>query len=137
MKRAERMSFADLREFRDYARDYARLVYYYIYRGTPDPSMIEALTGCVDDEALILLDIEEDRGFLASTDATVEITPDRDFIAKKMADRPGLGAWFKGTSLDFATLPDEVKGLIEYARRFALPADHAAMLTHADSKSRS
>ena len=128
MKNPERKSFADIQEFRDYARDAAGLVYYHVFRGAPDPRMIDALAGRGPDEALVLLDLDEDRGFLAGTDVTVDITPERVFITMKMAERPGLGAWAKGTSVDFVADPDDVAALVAGARRFAFPPNRAATM---------
>ena len=84
MKTPERRSFADIQEFRDYARNAARLVYYHVFRGTPDPKMIGALAGCGPEEALVLLDLDEDRGFLTGTDVTVDITHEGGFVTLKM-----------------------------------------------------
>lgn len=122
MKSIERKSFADLREFREYAWNTARLVYYHVFDRVPDRLVIESLAGCGPDEALVLLDVAEDRGFLTQTDVTVDITPDREFITRKMADRPGLGSWAKGTPVRFVTDLSDIPDLIEYSRRFALPS---------------
>ena len=122
MKSIERKSFADLREFREYAWNTARLVYYHVFNEVPDRRVVESLVGCGPDEALVLLDTAEDRGFLARTDVTVDVTPDREFITEKMADRLGLGAWAKGTPVRFVTDLSGIPDLIEYSRRFALPS---------------
>jgi len=121
MKSIERASFATMREFCEYAWKAGRLVYYYVFNGTPDQRMIDALAACGPDEALVLLDVAEDRGFLKQTNVTVDITPDHEFITRKMAERPGLGGWAKGAFLEFVTDPADVPRLIEYSRCFAFP----------------
>ena len=122
MKSIERVSFANIQEFRDYASKASRLVYYYVFNFTPDQRMIDPLSACGQDEALLLLDITQDRGLLRQTDVTVDITPDREFVTRKMSEHPGLGAWAKGTFVDFVTDPSDIPSLIEYSRRFALPS---------------
>ncbi len=62
MKSIERRSFADLQEFREYAWNAARLVYYYVFDGTPDQRIIDSLAGCGPDEALVLIAIVKKRG---------------------------------------------------------------------------
>jgi hypothetical protein len=126
MKSIERRSFANLQEFREYAWNAARLVYYYVFDGTPNQRIIDSLAGCGPDEALVLLDVAEDRGLLRQTDVTVDITPDREFVTRKMAEYPGLGAWAKGTSVRFVTDPSDVPSLVEYSRRFALPSQKSS-----------
>lgn len=120
MRSTERKSFVDLREFCEYAWKTAPLVYYHVFNRIPDRRVIESLANCGPDESLVLLDIANDRGLLARTDVTVDITPDGEFLTRKMADHHGLGAWARGTSVGFVTEPSDIPGLIEDSRRFAL-----------------
>jgi hypothetical protein len=123
MKSRQRQSFADFRGFREFACHAATLVYYHVFYRDLDADLIASLleSDCEPDEALILLDIAEDRGFLKQTDVTVDITPDRVFVTRKMAERPGLGAWAKGTFVGFVTKPCDVPDFVEHSRRFAFP----------------
>lgn len=121
MKNIERKSFTNWKEFIAYAWKAAPLVYYYVFNGTPDQRMLDALGDLGPDEALILLDVTEDQGLLRDTKVAVDISPEHEFITRSMGERSGLGAWARGALLDFATEPSEVGPLIEYSRKFAFP----------------
>jgi hypothetical protein len=121
MKSIERASFASVMEFCEYAWKAGRLAYYHVFDGMPDQHMIDALADCGPDEALVLLDVSEDRGLLKQTNVTVDIMSDHEFVTRKMAERPGLGGWAKGAFLEFVTDPSDVPRLIEYSRRVAFP----------------
>jgi hypothetical protein len=120
MKSVEQRSFSDSDQFREYAM-IAPLLYFHVFEGKPDQRFLDALSGCGDDEALLLLDVAEDQGFLKKTRVTTEITPERRFISKALCELRGLWAWGKGTVIDSVSEPADVGRVIESAHRFAFP----------------
>ena len=132
MNNVGRGAFANIQEFREFSRTPGELVYYHICRASSDRALLEALAESDADVSVILLDIEEDRSFLANTDKTIDITADGVFPCRKLDDCPGLGSWFRGIPLDSVTLPREVPGLVAHARRFSTPGRPQPNLAHAD-----
>jgi len=87
--------------------------------------MLDALGNCGDDEALLLLNVAEDQGFLRQTQVTTEITQDHRFISKPLCDLGGLWAWAKGTLIDFCEDHFGVERVIQNGRRFALAPERS------------
>ena len=105
MKSIERASFLNEAEFREYAGKTA-LMYFHVFSGSPDQGMMDALSECGPEEALVLLDVEEDRGFLKEAG---------------LDKRCGLGAWTKSAFIDFTDTVEGVLDVVRNGRRFAFP----------------
>ncbi len=80
--------------------------------------MLDALGQAEPEAFLLLLDTAEDLGFLANTEVTLDITPQRFFVTETLARRRGLGSWARGAFLDFADEPGKVPALVAYGRNF-------------------
>jgi len=122
MKTVEKRAFVNDREFREYCR-IAKVVYFYIYESVPDETTLTTLDNTAGpDEAVVLLDVSTDRGFLHNTTRTVEIlrNPLR-FVSKPFAETPGVGAWVHGTMVGFAETEAQLAALIRESRRVAFP----------------
>ena len=120
MKTLERKSFQDEAAFRLFASR-VPLLYFHVFETTPNEQVLLALQSCGEGEKVILLDITEDSGFLAQTQVTVEITQVHQFISKPLSQVCGVGAWAKGTLVDFVQDTNGIPELMHKARRFAIP----------------
>ena len=120
MTNVRNASFASLDAFKTVLGD-ARLIFFHVFEGEPEANVLRLLDASSHDELLLLLDVGNDEGFLASTPITVEITePPRQFRSKPLIELRGLGAWAKGTLFDFETNSDRFSDFIKKARAFAL-----------------
>jgi hypothetical protein len=68
---------------------------------------------------VLLMDVAEDRGFLTGTPITVDITQNRQFISRPLAECRGVGAWAKGTLFGFEPDEKEMEAFVAKARAFA------------------
>lgn len=120
MKTINRKSFGNLAEFREFAKRFP-VVYFHVFEGTPSLDVLEGFRCCREDEELICLDVAEDRGFLAETKVTVEISKDHQFVSKPLAEVRGFGAWVKGNLVDIHQDVNCIPDLLQRARRFGFP----------------
>ncbi|MBL8797844.1 MAG: hypothetical protein JNM56_28360 [Planctomycetia bacterium] len=118
MKAIEQRAFRDMDEFREFAARFP-VLYFHVFEGSPDDQTIAAFKKCGDDEALVLLDVADDLGFLDQTQVTVEVTRDHQFVSKPLRLLRGVGAWAKGTLVDFAQDTAGIAGMIQLAQRFS------------------
>jgi hypothetical protein len=112
--------FASLDEFKNYTvRN--ELLFFHVFEDCPNHRILQLLSECADNERVLLLDVANDTGFLKNTPITVEITADRRFISRPLAELRGLGAWAKGTLFGFEENEAEIGSFVSKARAFARP----------------
>lgn len=116
----ESKAFRNLDEFRSYASGF-RLLCFHVFRGVPDDAMMKSLPPLEDGEQFILLNANEDQGFLTTTPVTVEITSDRHFLSRPLLELTGIGTWGKGTLYGFSSDHNYINEMVEKARKFATP----------------
>lgn len=113
------VSFKSFDDFKSVLGD-ARLIFFHVFEGEPESSILQHFEAPSQGELLLLFDVERDEGFLARTPVTVEITDaPRRFLSKPLIQLRGLGAWAKGTLVDFELHSDRYPELIRKARLFA------------------
>ena len=119
MTNIQSASFTSLDDFKTVLGD-ARLIFFHVFAGEPEVSILRLFEASSQDELLLLLDVEQDRGFLKGTPVTVEITDaPRQFLSKPLNELRGFGAWAKGTLIDFEVDSNRYSDLIKKAREFA------------------
>jgi hypothetical protein len=104
-----------------------KLIFYHIFDTEPDQKLVRFFESSSYDEILLLFNIKKDKGFLAKTQITVEITPPpREFISRPLIELLGLGSWAKGTP--YGSESDETKylDLINESRTFAFGPSYSA-----------
>ncbi len=117
VKRIDQQAFRNKVEFLKYSM-VAPVVYFHIFEGQPDSEILRALDECSDDEALVLLDVLDDQGFLRDTTRTVEISTDHQFVGKPLLEHRGIGAWAKGTLVAWADTAEDMGDLLAAVQRF-------------------
>lgn len=119
MTQSKSVSLKSFDDFKTLLGD-ATLVFFHVFEREPESSVLKHFEAPSHDELLLLLDVKADEGFLAHTPVTVEVTDaPRQFLSKPLIQLRGLGAWAKGTLVDFETHPDRLQDLIRKARLFA------------------
>lgn len=119
MTHVQTASFTSLDDFKTVLGT-ARLIFFHVYEGEPAVSILRHFEASSQDELLLMLDVEQDKGFLNGTPVTTEITETpRQFVAKPLNELKGLGAWAKGTLVDFEVDSNRYSDLIQRARAFA------------------
>jgi hypothetical protein len=117
------MSFKNTESFRKYACQ-SPILYFHIFRKTPNESLLSVLQPS-EMERVILLDVEEDLGFLTGEHVTIDVTSDHKFVSKPLSQTSGLGAWAKGVLVDYVDAACLIPDLIKKSRRFAFPPTRA------------
>lgn len=119
MNKIESRSFSSESEFNGYCQD-TPIVYYYIFDGNPDQSLVGAFSDVGADEILVLLNVGDDKGFLAGTRMTSEILRDPiRFVSKPLSEFRGVGSRARGVPIGFANTLTEIPKLIRDSRRYA------------------
>jgi hypothetical protein len=98
------------------------LLFFHIFEEHPNNRLLQLLSHCADNERVLLLDVAKDTGFLRNTPITVDITANRTFASRPLAELRGLGAWAKGTFFGFEENEAEIGSFVSKARAFAHPA---------------
>ena len=111
----QQQSFACFEEFRECAKQ-VRLLFFHVYTGQPDPLVFEALSTWSPNEALLLMDVDEDRGFLRNTIAPSSITKDKTAPSRPLIELRGLGAWADRSIVGFTEIPDLFDHIVRQGR---------------------
>ena len=103
-KIVDRQAFADFEGFRVYTQAY-RLVFFHVFTGQPDPQVYDALSTWSPHEALLLLEVNEDQGFLRQTLIAAELTKGKNAASRPLVELRGLGAWADRAIVGFTEDP--------------------------------
>jgi hypothetical protein len=122
MTNAARTSFASLEEFKE-SLVKGELLFFHVFERVPSAWVLNTLADGREGERLLLLDVNEDRGFLAATPITVEIRPDGSMPTRPLIELRGLGAWGRGTLYGFEQDAARISEFVVKARKFARPSN--------------
>ncbi|MCA9032935.1 MAG: hypothetical protein KDA66_19105, partial [Planctomycetaceae bacterium] len=83
-------AFTSLDDFKAVLGD-AQLIFFHVFQNEPEVSLLRLFEASSKNELILLLDVEQDRGFLKGTPVTVEITnAPRQFLSKPLIELRGL-----------------------------------------------